>query len=442
MKQALLIVRNFPPVRNSGTIRTESFAKHLTQFGYQPVVLTNPIPPDMTDSTDRVISENQRIESPWRLPRNWFRRRLGTLPVGYTFERGSMRREVADLALKACVQRGLHPDVILSSCPPGDAHVIGSRIASHFNCPHVLDYRDPWSFAPRPAYPHWFDFRNETQQERATLQASTAITVTTNSSAHILKHEFGVPAEKIHLLPNGYEPSEFQDAQTFEPIAADPGRFHIVYTGDIGSSQPESLWNRMAHSLGFKYDPLETLFTSRSPRWFLEGLERWIVESPTRAESVRVWFIGCEALKNDPSVTHFRFPEVIRIVPRVASQVAIGAVLQASLLLLLQIETFLRGQPLCTAIPGKLYSYLASGRRILAAVQPSENTELVHQFQAGVCVSPRSASEFAIAIGEEFDRWKCGETRSPTPRSIPEFERPQQTARLAAIFDSLCAKPS
>jgi hypothetical protein len=106
-------------------------------------------------------------------------------------------------------------------------------------------------------------------------------------------------------------------------------------------------------------------------------------------------------------------------------------------LLLLQIETFYQGQPLCTAIPGKLYSYLASGQRILAAVQQSESSELIERFQAGATVSPRSAADFASAIQAEYERWNPERLNRPDHRSILEFERPQLASRLANVFDSL-----
>ena len=152
---------------------------------------------------------------------------------------------------------------------------------------------------------------------------------------------------------------------------------------------------------------------------------------------MRVWFIGDAKVADDPVVKQFATPDLLRIIPRVPPAVAAGAMQQANLLLMLQLETFFQGQPLCVSIPGKLYSYLASGKRILAAVQKSENTELIERFQAGTCVSPNSSSEFAAAIATEFQRWKSGTAPPDQPRKIPEFERSYQAGQLAQLFDSL-----
>ncbi len=442
MKEALLIIRNFPPVRHSGTIRVEAFAKHLPKYGFRPTVLSSPTPLELRDSLDSVLSAGQRIELPWRLPKNFLRRQMDKLPMSSSLERQRNRRDLAARSVQACIERGIRPDIVLASCPPGDALVIGQAISQHYRCPLVCDFRDPWSHSPRPCYPHLIDFQFEKHQEQQVVNNCTAITATTRASRHILQQEFGADPDKIHLIPNGYEPEEFQNPTRFEPIAAEPNCFHIVYSGEIAVNPQESLWTRFVKSLGFQYDPLKTNFSSRSAQWFLKGLEQFLSEFPDRAPMIRVWFIGESRLATDSSVTEFPYPDVVRVVPRVPPSVAIGAVQQADLLLLLQIETFLHGVPFSSAIPGKLYSYLASGRRILAAVQPSENSELIDRFQAGTVVSPTSPDEFSHAIRREFDRWQSDHSPPTQPRSIPEFERPQQTALLAELFDTLIAESS
>lgn len=442
MKQALLISRSFPPVRHSGTIRMEAFARHLPASNFTPMVLTARTPAEFVGSTDRVIPESKRVEIDWSPTGGLFRRRLARFPVGLSIDRRRNRRTLATRSIEACRERGARPDIVLASCQPGDTLFIGVKVAEYFQCPCVVDFRDPWSYWPMPLYPHWLDFQLERREEHQVLAAATAITVTTKASGQLLESEFGVPAHKIHQIHNGYEPSEFAQPEVFEPMAADANRFHIVYAGEIGSSRPLGWKAQAARGLGFQYDPLQTNYTARSPRFFLEGLERFISEAPERASAIRAWFIGDAKLASDPAVLRFRYPDVLRIVPRVPPRVAIGAIQQASLLLMLQLETFLHGVPFCVAVPGKLYSYLASGQRILAAVQPSENTELIERFQAGTCVSPTSPAEFASAIGNEYVRWKSGTSPPVVLRSIPEFERSCQTAQMAALFESLISSRS
>lgn len=438
MKQVLLIVRNFPPVRHSGTIRVEAFARHLPSHGYHPTVLYGATPPALRESTDRVLPADQRLEIDWSSERSLFRRRWGTLPVGFSHERSRGRALLSARSIEACQRANYRPDLILASCQPGDTLVHGQALSKHFRCPLVCDFRDPWSHWPMPLYPHWIDYQFERRCEQSVLNSAIAMTVTTQASAQILEQSFRVPSHKIHLIPNGYEPADFdQQVSQFDPIAAEPGRFHIVYAGEIGTSRQPSPAARFAKALGFQYDPLHTNYAARSPRWFLEGLGRFLSLSPEAASQMRVWFIGDAKVADDPVVKQFAAPDLLRIVPRVPPAVAAGAMQQASLLLMLQLETFFQGQPLCVAIPGKLYSYLASGKRILAAVQKSENTELIERFQAGTCVSPTSASEFAAAINAEFDRWKSGTAPPDQPRKIPEFERAYQAGQLAQLFDSL-----
>jgi glycosyltransferase involved in cell wall biosynthesis len=442
VKQALLIVRSFPPVRHSGTIRVEAFARHLISYGYQPSVMCGATPPNLRDSPDRSIPDDRRVEVDLSLERSWLRRRWSTLPLGFFFERQRSRATNVHRIVQSCIDRGIRPDVVFASCQPGDMLIFGLAVARHFGCPLICDFRDPWSHWPMPLYPHWVDFALERSVERRIVQASTAITVTTQASSQILQQAFQIPASHIHVIANGYESADFERIESFDPISADQGRFHVVYTGEIGTSRTPGIPTRIAKALGFQYDPLKTNYPARSPRYFLEGLARFISQSPSRVQQVRAWFIGDANVSKDPAVQAFPYPEVLRIHPRVPPAAAAGAMQQANLLLMLQLETFFQGQPLCVAIPGKLYSYLASGKRILAAVQKSENTELIERFQAGTCVSPTSASEFAAAIAAEFERWKSGTAPPDQPRKIPEFERAYQTGQLAQLFDSLLTSSS
>lgn len=441
-RKILLICRKFPPVRNSGTIRVEAFARYLPKHGYRPTIMTSLTPPELISSPDKVLPDDQRLEITWRLPKNFVRRRMFRIPLAFSVDRYLDRIQFERRAVQLCRDRNYRPDVVLGSCQPGDSLLIGQAIAQEFGCPFIADYRDPWSFAPRPEYPHWVDFRLERGQEGQLLQKTRCVVVTCEASKHLIHSEFRVPLSNIHVIPNGYEPTELEDPETFEPIADKPDKFHIVYTGEIGRSQSPPWGLRVAKSLGFRHDPLQTNWLARSPRWFLEGLKRFLQADPAKAESIRVWLIGDAKVASDPFVSGFPYPNVIRVYPRVPQKVAVGATLQANLLLFLQLETFYRGQPLCMFIAGKLYSYLASGKRILAGVQTSENTQLIERFQAGTCVSPTSETGFAEAIAREFDRWKSGDLPPTARRIIPEFERASQVEQLAQLIDSLLPSPS
>lgn len=436
-RDVLFVVRNFPPVRNSGTIRVESFVRHLSKHGYRSTVLCNTTPPELAPSPDGVLPPEQRIELSWREPQGLIRRNLFRFPLGYGISRQVNRNSLADRAIRLCHQRNYRPEIVLGSCPPGEALFVGQAIAEHYRCPFVADYRDPWTYISRPNYPHWIDFLLERRVEQQLLRKTTAVLSTTEAGRSLLEREFQVPSKKIQLLRNGYENSEFENPECFEPIAQEPNHFHIVYTGEIASSQPASRASQLIQALGFSYDPLQTHWQARSPQWFLQGLSDFLKNSPQYASEIRVWFIGDQKVSQDPVVRGFPHPECIRVFPRVPQKMAVGATLQANLLLFLQLETFYRGSPLCMFIAGKLYSYLATGKRILAGVQKSENTDLIDRFQAGTWVSPTSASEFATAIAAEFQRWKSGTAPPDQPRRIPEFERSYQAGQLAQLFDSL-----
>ena len=109
---------------------------------------------------------------------------------------------------------------------------------------------------------------------------------------------------------------------------------------------------------------------------------------------------------------------------------------EANLLLLLNLEMFMRGKVWNPVIAGKTYDYLRSGTRILAPLQEGDAADLIRHFNAGIVVSPRDVNAIAKALAGEIEAWKQGERKPPrTPRAdLQEYERKSLTGRLAEVL--------
>src|SRR5262249_1167158 len=153
LKRLLMIAFHFPPAAgSSGIQRTLRFARHLPQFGWEPVVLTaSPRAHERTsdDQLDDVagiaverafaldsarhLSVRGRSAGFTARPDRWISWWLGALPTGM-----------------AMIRR-YRPDALWSTYPIATAHKIGHDLAYLSRLPWVADFRDPMAQEGYPA---------------------------------------------------------------------------------------------------------------------------------------------------------------------------------------------------------------------------------------------------------------------------------------------------
>lgn len=457
---ALVVTRDFHPVSHSGTIRVASLCRHLPSQGVSPIILTDEAPssPDRdpvngsaarrgagTGEGERWLEETRVLRIPWSALNNAAYPRLRRVPMLATAVHKVRRARLTREALRAVsqVEAGSRPDIVFASCPPGDSLVVGAAISDHLGVPFIADYRDPWSHWPMPLYPHAVDFLAERSVEASLVPRCTRLLTTCEASRTLLIEQFGADPTRVVVIPNGYDEQEFDAAERLLPDR--PDLFTIVYSGSIGraSSTSPSLINRFAHLAGFQFDPLGTNYNARSLYYFLQGLQQFYERTPEAHDRVRLCLVGASNTERDPVVRDFPYPELLEFYPRVRPELAVGACLQADLLLLTQLETFYDAKPLCVAIPAKLYTYLRSGRRILACAQKSEISELIAAESAGVTVCAHDPGAMANATAAEFLRWsnRAG-SETPSLRECPQFERRQIAADVAQVMHEVLAGES
>lgn len=449
-RRLLFVTKSFPPVRHSGTIRSEAFCHHLPRFGIDPVVLTcsnaathEAKRQDYLQSQDDA-GEFSVIRLPWsnRSHRNTiFNGYWNRIPVAGTISANKGRREmVARIRAATADMRQIDSvDCVLATVPPGDSAVLGAALAQQLCIPLVIDLRDPWSHWPMPLYNHYLDFLLERSMESRVLRQAACVTVTTKASKELLLRKFDIAASRVRVISNGYNEDDFSRASTSQN---DVGKkFVITYTGSINDHQRATFRQRIVKRLGFNYDPLQTNYNARSAYFFLQALSQLIAAKPDLRHEVRVQLVGTPEDRLNRTLASFPHKEMLRVLPRVSEQEATRLICQSDLLLLTQLETYLDGKEFCVAVPGKLYSYLRSGKRILACVQASENSEIIKEFDAGESVHPRDVPGIAAAVEAEIELWKS-RTRSDVLRpnsleGLARYERSNQAQQLAGLIHEL-----
>lgn len=237
----LFLAYLLPPFRAVSRIRLKSIARQLSLLGWDvTVVAPHPslikgasdlesITADMDTLNIRRIYTGHR----WRCLTSTLNRSYH----GIAWFAGGICRRIARIArlddkigwyseaYKACAH--LTPDdvdVILATASPFGSFNLARRLSRRLGRPFVMDYRDLWTTG-HPHTNYHATLRNK-RLETKLLADCAAVSIISPSMGLSLVEQCGVEAEKIHVIPNGYDPADFEG---IEPH--DFGHFAIIYAG-------------------------------------------------------------------------------------------------------------------------------------------------------------------------------------------------------------------
>lgn len=414
--------------------RTLKFTRYLPEHGLRPLVLTV-----REDAEFQARDETMGFEAPpaeqifrsdlfepYRLYRRWSGERTGTpVDIRTTSRARGGWRERLSRAIRAAV---FIPDArigwlrpgtdlgrrilashdvraIVATGPPFTAHWIGRRLADHSGVPLILDYRDPWTWAPfYPERPGWAR-RLDQRLEHSCLRAAAAIvTVNRDIRDRLLARYAGLDPGRFHIIPNAYDEADFK--------------------GRTARRRDPWTW---AHT--------GSLFADRIPHTFLEVLREWIGSHPELLETLRIRLAG----RLDPEMERLLGqPPFDRVVIRegyLPHGESVQLLIDADLLLLLIAgDRQARGM-----ITGKVFEYLGSERPILAVAPRGEAAEIIDSVGGSRIVDP----EDRAGIRQTLEEARSAHQRSAPPfgSSDPDargrYTRRATTGALAAIVRSL-----
>lgn len=415
MKRVLFIAYLFPPIANSGTQRPLKFAKYLTRFGWQPVVLTaahfdgQPIDEgllrDIPEGTSvvRVPMLNERIGGAisragmgsalgrkvarsvsWRL-----RERFRT-PDRYALWGPPARRA----AMRIFREQGF--DAIYATGFPWTSLLIGCAVSQATGVPLVADFRDPWAgedlFRSERAAP-----AEELALERRVVHhAASVVTVSTTMTRRMVEAYPDLDAEKFVTIHNGFDPDDLN-----APAGAPHDRFRIVFTG---------VWKQ-----GY------------NPAALYDAIERIRQHTPALLSGVEVIAAGFEPGEADRRNLAAHITEV-----GVLSHEDAVALMHSADLLFLVNGDGVRQQ---LGLPGKMYEYLATGRPVLALTHPDGDAgRIIQQVGGGIALAADDPDTLTEVIATA-----CRTRRLATPPrdddALSAFTRPNLAQRLAALLD-------
>lgn len=415
MKHALLVAFHYPPeASSSGVLRTLKYTRYLGRFAWRLTVLTvNREAYEIRDpGLERQIPAEVRVirtpfvNTKWRfsirgvypsilaVPDAW----IGWWPWAVAAGRRLMKRERIDL--------------IYSTSPHATAHLVAFALARGTGVPWVADFRDPWY--EDPPEPGVSRISNGAARwlERCVIRAADRVIGTTTRLRDTLAMRYPEePGEKFVAIPNGYDEADFTNVSL--PAEASRDDLLIVHAGSINP---------------YFRDPRPVFAAVR------EAADQGLLDPG----KVRFRFLGAGPFGESPEMVGALraagLTEQVEFRPRVAYDVALGELMKADVLLLLQASA-----DTVDLVPAKLFEYLRAGRPVLAVVSSGSSGEVLEEVGGGWIADPAVPGALRGAVAAAYATWADKRLHEMTarPEALRRFSRERLAGELARQFESL-----
>jgi len=397
MKRALFLAYDFPPCKAPGAaVRSVKFARYLTDFGWQATVVSR--------------DEGLRAEGPEGSP-------IVRIPPPVTprisYQLAAWLWALRVVTPAAELLRAGHFDLIYATCPPFPHSLAALSLSRKTGLPLVVDLRDPWSLDPygakgwakgilKRALCSWV----YPIPERRVLEGAAAVIVNTPSMQREYARMLGWSAERIHLLPNGYDEADFSG--DVAPVAGKRPVF--LYCGRFGEVAGR--------------DPGLLLRAARALR--------------DRGVDIDFRIVGDDSVLLRKQVARLGLAATVTVRASVPHREAIREIRGADVLVVCQPNT----PHGISSVAGKTFEYLRSGQPILAVVPPGDNADLVRAHAPTHEVVTSFELDDVIRAMESCAR-RVGGSAVRSDRPPAEFarrhERRALTGRLAEVFEAVTA---
>lgn len=447
-KQVLMVAYYFPPLSGSGVFRSLKFAKYLSQFRWQPTVISTDQPPEGWKFEDR----SQVIEIPEDMEVIRIPDYIGTgretsvtseqVQALMNFLRGVLRyspeadrifsemlqtqQGVIDLLTFPCaalfwacdvvqyIEKNIdldHFQAIYTTSGPQSAHLIGFYLKQKYGIPWVADYRDLWTYNP---YGAKYDPSNPYQKlyfelESVLLhQADCNLTIAEEAVQSYTEH-FGLPSNQIVSITNGYDEADFVGI----PIPAKKSeKFTINYSGVLYTDQ-------------------------RSVKPILNALQQLAKEKKIELSQICFRLVGVGVEDYAALAREHGMEQVMVQTGYLSHRDALLSNMNADLLLLL-VGDDAKYKHVFT---GKFFDYLRSGKPILAlAPKGGAVAQVLRETGHGEAFLSTQIGQIKAMILREYRKWQTSERNEflYSPR-IERFERKILTEQLAKVLDQVAS---
>jgi len=413
VNKVLVVAYYFPPMGLSGVQRTLKFVKYLPNYGWEPTVLT--VTPtayyaldygmlrELTESNIKTIRTNsldptRLFESgkPVKMPHEKLRNFLSGISqtIFVPDNKIGWRHEAIRAGRKLLQEEEFN--VIFSTAPPYTCHLIGAVLSKEFGVPLVIDYRDAWVDNPLHLYITPFHRVIHQRLEKRVLKTSNRIiTINRRIKELMLRRYRFLNYNDIAIIPQGYDPEDFQVDDTFKLPFSKKMRF--TYAG--------------------------TFYRNRTPKYFLRALSEVIKEYPNLGKKIESVFIGSFRKENLAMIESFGLKDVVKVFGYLDHKSTVRYLMTSDVLWM----TIGNGKGEDQVSTGKLYEYIGSRKPIFGLVPDGIAKSTILESGAGKVSNPDDVPGIKNAILEYYGLWE----KKLLPEIPIEFAQNFDRVRLA-----------
>lgn len=430
MNKVLIITYYWPPSGGAGVQRWLKFSKYLSDYGWEPVILTvNPeyasypqkdnslmeeVSPFLkiirTKSSTGIFSVYKMLTGSREVPYGGFAnedspdflQRLSRFIRG-NFVLPDARKGWNKYALNAAfdILKDKNIRAVITSSPPHSTQLAGLKLKKKTNIKWIADLRDPWTdiYYSEKMYQTSFAVKINLSMERKVLNCADRVITTCKATTELFRSKLSKDQHpgKIITITNGYDPVDFN----FDNIR--PEKFTITYLGTYaGTYDAKPLAEAIDYFKARNSDPITLSFIGKAD----SRIERLFGNKESVSLQIIPYIEHSEAMKH----------------------------LAASVALLIVVPSDRKEAEM---IPGKLFEYLASNRKIIAlGPKDSDVAGILKKTKGGKMFSGNDSAElgeYLISLNEDF---KNGRYES-FPEGIEEYSRPALAGEIAGILNSL-----
>ena len=429
MKKVLMVIFYFPPLGGSGVFRPLKFIKYLTDFGWEPIVLTvdDKRPPGNDDSS-KLLNELPKKLKIYRSKYLGFKD-ISRL-IKFNNEVKKKNQSVSEKNYNSFSQKliniinpviipdqkvGWYPfairrakqifrenniDVIYSTSPYPTAHLIAMSLSNKYDKPWVADFRDPWTkfFYVKRNFP--FKQIEMSMEKRVLKKADRIITAWPGIQDNFKFQYRNKFSSKTILLNNGFDEQDFNDvtSKTFS-------KFTIVYIG--------------------------IFYKERTPEALYRAIKSLLHDKPSFRKDIQIIQIGTDEQYITNLIEDYKLNDVVHNVPYLPHKECLSYLLGADILYLNTVQNH---------VPGKMFEYIRSKKPILSLTSYDKTvSEIVNSTRSGIVIDPSETEKIKETIIEMFEKHKKGELKLEREDDsiIYQYERKNLTGKLADIFNDV-----
>jgi len=423
MKDLLIVSFYFPPIMSAGAVRIGKFAKYLTEYGWNPIVLTVEPKSNIAQGIPVEIDDMQVVRTAYHDPVGLFSKPPSvdgktSQALGKERSKEMSLREWVKKYSPFTIQR--MPDrmlgwylyavragrkiiewdkigAVFSSHPSPVSHLIAAKLSKKAGLPWVADYRDLWTGSTLRPYPKWLEAVERKFERRALKNAAVLTTVSEGLKDYLADlHE-----KPVEIIYNGFDPEDFKGKKWRK----NPNAFTLVYSG--------------------------TLYTSKqSPVPLFEALKNLLDEGAISKENFRVYFIGVQEPPFKDLVFSYGLGSIVVSKPFQPYGENVAALKGADALLFFSWnEGEMEGNP-----TSKIFQYAGAGRPILVVGKGNRfAVEFVEETRVG------ETAENPDEIAGIISHWMNHIEYLPNGEALKPYNRKVQAGQLAAILDRVAS---